>query len=216
MAPDMEVTSTVASGNSNNSSDSDHSNEIPSVSTVSAVTVNSSVANLHSNAENQFKVRPSNYTFLHSFNLKQIKTNIQYDFSVFVLQHTLVCVPTMVSIQNSIAQQSQTQQSDSSFQLALASSSAKNFSTIRESAKTIIAKPMIQKQQLHQNLNKMPGIVFANTIQLQQSQLQAKLQRQSSQVNTSNTHPLTTQTIQRMHKIQLTQATAPTIVQGDK
>lgn len=77
MAPDMEVTSTVASGNSNNSSDSDHSNEIPSVSTVSAVTVNSSVANLHSNAENQFKVSQSNYTFFHNLsNLKYFRQKI--------------------------------------------------------------------------------------------------------------------------------------------
>lgn len=57
MAPEMEVTSTVASGNSNNSSDSDHSNEIPTIATVSAVTMNSSVANLHPSTENQFKVR---------------------------------------------------------------------------------------------------------------------------------------------------------------
>lgn len=56
MAPEMEVTSTVASGNSNMSSDSDHSNEIPTIATVSAVTMNSPVANLHTSTENQFKV----------------------------------------------------------------------------------------------------------------------------------------------------------------
>lgn len=55
MAPEMEVTSTVASGNSNNSSDSDQSNEIP-IATVSAVSLNSSAANLHPNIENQYKV----------------------------------------------------------------------------------------------------------------------------------------------------------------
>lgn len=135
---------------------------------------------------------------------------------ISVFQHTLVCVPTMVSIPNTITQQSQSHQSDSAFQLALASSSTNNFTSIRDSVKTAIAKPTIQQQQLQQNLNKMQGIVFANTIQLQQSQLQAKLQRQSSQPNTSNTLPLTTRTIQRTHKIQLAQAPPPNIVQGDK
>lgn len=134
----------------------------------------------------------------------------------YVFQHTLVCVPTMVSIPNTITQQSQSHQSDSAFQLALASSSTNNFTAIRDSVKTAIAKPTIQQQQLQQNLNKMQGIVFANTIQLQQPQLQAKLQRQSSQPNTSNTLPLTTRTIQRTHKIQLAQAPPPNIVQGDK
>lgn len=56
MAPEMEVTSTVASGNSNHSSDSDQSNEMPAIATVSAVSVNSSNANLHPTIENQFKV----------------------------------------------------------------------------------------------------------------------------------------------------------------
>lgn len=116
----------------------------------------------------------------------------------------------------SIAQQSQSQQSESSFQLALAPSSGKNFTTIRDGTKTTIAKPIIQQQQLQPNINKMQGIVFTNAIQLQQSQLQAKLQRQSSQANTSNTNHLTGRTIQRTHKIQLTQAPPPNIVQGDK
>lgn len=128
---------------------------------------------------------------------------------MFGFQHTLVCVPTMVSIQN--------QQSDSSFQHALASSSGNNFTAISDGVKTTIAKPTIQQHQLQQSINKMQGIVFANTIQLQQSQLQAKIQRQSSQPNTSNTHPLTARTIQRTHKLQLTQAPPPTIVQqGEK
>lgn len=56
MVPEMEVSSTVASSNSNNSSDSDHSNEMPTIATVSAVSLNSSSANMHPNIENQFKV----------------------------------------------------------------------------------------------------------------------------------------------------------------
>lgn len=61
MAPEMEVSSTVASGNSNNSSDSDQSNEMPTIATVSAVSLNSSTANLHPNIENQFKVNFRKY-----------------------------------------------------------------------------------------------------------------------------------------------------------
>lgn len=88
---------------------------------------------------------------------------------------------------------------------------------LKDGIKTTIAKPTIQQQQLQQSINKMQGIVFTNKIQLQQSQLQAKLQRQSPQPNTSNTHPLTTRTIQRTHKIQLAQAPPPTIIhQGEK
>lgn len=132
------------------------------------------------------------------------------------MQHTLVCVPTMMSIPNTISQHSQNQ-SDSSFQLALSSSgSSNNFTTIRDCVKTTIAKPIIQQQQLQQGLNKMQGIVFTNAIQLQQSQLQAKFQRQSIKPNTSTVHPLTARTIQRTHKIQLAQAPPPTIVQGEK
>lgn len=56
MAPEMEVTSTVASGNSNNSSDSDHSNEMPAIAAVSTVSLNSTSTNIHPNIENQFKV----------------------------------------------------------------------------------------------------------------------------------------------------------------
>lgn len=56
MAPEMEVTSTVASGNSNNSSDSDQSNEMPTIASVSTVNVNSSGTNIHPTIENQFKV----------------------------------------------------------------------------------------------------------------------------------------------------------------
>lgn len=56
MAPEMEVTSTVASGNSNNSSDSDQSNELPIGTTLSTVSLNSSTANLHPAIENQYKV----------------------------------------------------------------------------------------------------------------------------------------------------------------
>lgn len=122
----------------------------------------------------------------------------------------------MVSIPNTISQQTQSHQSDSAFQLSLASSSTNNFTAIRDGVKTTIAKPTIHQQQLQQNLNKMQGIVFANTIQLQQSQSHAKLQRQSSQPNISNTLPLTTRTIQRAHKIQLAQAPPPNIVQGEK
>lgn len=55
MAPEMEVTSTVASGNSSSSSDSDQSNEMPTTATVSAVSLNSN-ANLPPNIDNQFKV----------------------------------------------------------------------------------------------------------------------------------------------------------------
>lgn len=70
MAPEMEVTSTVASGNSNNSSDSDQSNEMP-MTTMSAVSLNSSNANLQSNIENQYKVRESamalRFYLLHLF-----------------------------------------------------------------------------------------------------------------------------------------------------
>lgn len=131
-----------------------------------------------------------------------------------IFQHTLVCVPTMVTIPNSIVQQSQSHQSNSTFPLALSSSSNSNFATLKDGIKTTIAKPTttIQQQQSQQNINKMQGIVF-NTIQLQQSQLQAKLQRQSSQTN-----PLTTRTIQqRTHTIQLAQAPPPAIVhQGEK
>lgn len=50
MTPEMEVTSTVASGNSNNSSDSDQSNEIPMGATLSTVSLNPPTI------ENQFKV----------------------------------------------------------------------------------------------------------------------------------------------------------------
>lgn len=131
---------------------------------------------------------------------------------LLIFQHTLVCVPTMVTIPNSIVQQSQSHQSNSTFPLALSSSSNSNFATLKDGIKTTIAKPTttIQQQQSQQNINKMQGIVF-NTIQLQQSQLQAKLQRQSS-------HPLTTRTIQqRTHTIQLAQAPPPAIVhQGEK
>lgn len=109
-----------------------------------------------------------------------------------------------MSLANSISQQPQGHESDTSFQLALASSSTKNFATIKDGSKTTI-KPIIQQQQPQQNINKMQGVVFANTIQLQQPQVQAKLQRQSLQ-NTSNTRPLPTRTIQRTHKIQLNQA----------
>lgn len=56
MAPEMEVTSTVASGNSNNSSDSDQSNEMSTIATVSAVSLNSTGSNFHPTIENQFKV----------------------------------------------------------------------------------------------------------------------------------------------------------------
>lgn len=120
----------------------------------------------------------------------------------------------MVSMPNSISQQTQSHQSDSTFQLALASSS-NNFTAIRDGTKVTIVKPTIQQQQLQQNLNKIQGIVFANTIELPQAQLQAKLQRQSTQTNASNTHPLTMRTIPR--KIQLTQAPPSTIVlQGEK
>lgn len=126
----------------------------------------------------------------------------------------------MVSIPNTITPQPQIHQSDSSFQLALASSTHStnnNFAAIRDNVKATIAKPTIQQQQLQQSLNKMQGIVFANSIQLQQAQQQAKLQRQSPQQNTSNTHPLATRTIQRAHKIQLTQAPPPPIIQqGEK
>lgn len=118
----------------------------------------------------------------------------------------------MMSMANSIAQQSQGQQSDSSFQLALASSSGKNSAMIRDCGKKSIVEPTIQQQQLQQNMN----IVFTNTIQLQQSQLQAKLQRQSLAANTGNTNPSTARTIQRTHKIQLTQAPPPNIVQAEK
>lgn len=133
----------------------------------------------------------------------------------------------MVTIPNTITQQSQSHQSDSStFQLALASTAQTNsFTAIRDGLKTTtttIAKPAtIQQQQLQQNLNKMQGIVFTNAIQLQQSQLQAaKLQRQSitaqQQPNTSKTiattQSLTTRTIQRPHKIQIPQAPLPQVV----
>lgn len=123
----------------------------------------------------------------------------------------------MVSIPNTINQHSQNQ-TDSSFQLALSSSgNSSNFTTIRDGVKTTIAKPIIQQQPLQQSLNKMQGIVFTNAIQIQQSQLQAKLQRQSIKPNASIAHPLTTRTIQRTHKIQLAQAPPPTIVQqGEK
>lgn len=133
---------------------------------------------------------------------------------IFFFQHTLVCVPTMVTIPSSISQQPQSQQSNSAFPLALSASSNNNFATLKDAIKTTIAKPSIHQQQ---NINKMQGIVF-NTIQLQQPQIQAKLQRQSSQPNTSNTHTLTTRTIQqRTHKIQLAQAPPPTIIhQGEK
>lgn len=72
MAPEMEVTSTVASGNSNNSSDSDQSNEVPTIATVSAVSLNSSGTNLHPTIENQFKVSES----IFDANAKQISFRI--------------------------------------------------------------------------------------------------------------------------------------------
>lgn len=56
MTPEMEVSSTVASGNSNNSSDSDQSNEIPLGATLSTVNLSSSTANIHPSIENQYKV----------------------------------------------------------------------------------------------------------------------------------------------------------------
>lgn len=120
-------------------------------------------------------------------------------------------------IPNSIIHQTQSgQQSNSSFQLALASSGGNSFTTIRDGIKTI-AKPTTIQQQQVQAINKMQGIVFnCNTIPLQQTQLQAKLQRQSSQSNISNTINPLTRTIQRTHKIQLTQAPPPNIIQGDK
>lgn len=121
----------------------------------------------------------------------------------------------MMSLSNSISQQPQGHESDRSFQLAVASSSTKNSVTIRDGSKPTI-KPIIQQQQQQQqNKNQMQGIVFANTIQLQQPQIQAKLQRQSLQ-DTSNTRSLTTRTIQRTHRIQLNQASTATIVQGEK
>lgn len=138
-------------------------------------------------------------------------------FFLSAVQHTLVCVPTMVTIPNTIS----TQQSESTFQLA-STGQTSSFTAIRDGLKTTtttITKPAtIQQQQLQQNLNKMQGIVFANTIQLQQTQLQAaaKLQRQSTiqqQANTSKTtQSLTARTIQRAHKIQIPQAPPPQVV----
>lgn len=136
----------------------------------------------------------------------------------------------MVTIPNTITQQSQGNQSEpATFQLTLASTAQTNsFTAIRDGLKTTtatIAKPVtIQQQQLQQSLSKMQGIVFANTIQLQQPQLQAaKLQRQlttqqqqQQQQNTSKTTtttvapPLTARTIQR--KIQIPQAPPPQII----
>lgn len=65
----------------------------------------------------------------------------------------------MVSMASSISQQTQSHQSDSTFQLALASSS-NNFTAIRDGTKVTIVKPTIQQQQLQQNLNKIQGIVL--------------------------------------------------------
>lgn len=119
----------------------------------------------------------------------------------------------MMSLSNAISQQQPGHESTTSFQLALASSSTKNFTAMKDGPKTI-TKPIIQQQQ--QNINKMQGIVFANMQQqLQQPQVPAKLQRQSLQ-NASNTRPLTTRPIQRTHKFQLNQASTATIIQGEK
>lgn len=226
MAPEMEVSSTVASGNSNHSSDSDQSNEMP-MTTVSAVSLNASAVNLHPNIENQYKV--SEFDRFICAIVQFVHWLLMFSSVICVMQHTLVCVPTMVTIPNTITQQSQGHQSDSPFQLALAATGpANSFTAIRDGLKTttttttLSAKPAtMQHQQLQQNLSKMQGIVFANAIQLQQSQLPAttavKLQRQSTapqqQPNTSKTtQPLAARTIQRAHKIQIPQAPPPQIV----
>lgn len=83
MAPEMEVTSTVASGNSNNSSDSDQSNEIP-IATVSAVSLSSSAANLHPNIENQFKVSETDSSLAHFARFLCI-------FLIFIVFHIFPC-----------------------------------------------------------------------------------------------------------------------------
>lgn len=187
MAPEMEVSSTVVSGNSNNSSDSDHSNEMPSIATVSGINLNTSGVNTNT-------VPPT----------------------------TLVCVqtiPAIVSVPNSLTHQTQNKSSDSVFQLAFTAAGTSNSLTAQGNRiKTTIAKqPTIQQQQLQQ-IGKMQGIVYANpsinTIQLQQSQLQAaKILRQSTQPSTSNAHPLLNRAIQRAQKIQLSQLPAPVVTQ---
>lgn len=127
----------------------------------------------------------------------------------------------MVTIPNTITQQSQSHQSESTFQLALASTAQTNsFTAIRDGLKTTIAKPVtIQQQQLQQNFNKMQGIVFANAIQLQAAKLQRQSTTQQKQqpnrsktTATTTTQPLAARTIQRAHKIQLPQALPPQIV----
>lgn len=127
----------------------------------------------------------------------------------------------MVTIPNTITQQSQSHQSESTFQLALASTAQTNsFTAIRDGLKTTIAKPVtIQQQQLQQNFNKMQGIVFANAIQLQAAKLQRQSTTQQQQqpnrsktTATTTTQPLAARTIQRAHKIQLPQAPPPQIV----
>lgn len=186
MAPEMEVSSTVVSGNSNNSSDSDHSNEMQSIATVSGINLNSSGVNTNT-------VPPT----------------------------TLVCVqtiPAIVSVPNSLSHQTQNKSSDSVFQLAFTTAGSNNSLTAQGNRiKTTIAKqPTIQQQQLQQ-IGKMQGIVYANpsinTIQLQQSQLQAKILRQSTQPSTSNAHPLLNRAIQRAQKIQLAQLPSPVVTQ---
>lgn len=88
MAPEMEVSSTVASGNSNNSSDSDQSNEVPAIAAVPALNINASHANLQPSIENQFKVNNWKTLFTYLTFFCNFDCNLKRNFSIhwFVFQ----------------------------------------------------------------------------------------------------------------------------------
>lgn len=204
----MEVSSTV-SGNSNNSCDSDQSNEMPSIATVSGVSLNSS-SGINLNPPTTLVCVP---TVVSVSNAMAQAQNQQSD-SVFHL--------TLASTGNNHIITQRDALKTTIAVSAMRSLVRKKYFCFEKNKKILIflqqtptiAKPIIHQQQLHQNINKMQGIVYTNspsinTIQLQQAQLQTKLQRQSS--IPSNPHPLLSRTIQRAQKIHLTH-TPPTSI----
>lgn len=208
----MEVSSTV-SGNSNNSCDSDQSNEMPSIATVSGVSLNSS-SGINLNPPTKLVCVPTVVSVSNAMTQAQ---NQQSD-SVFhltlastgnnhiITQRDALKTTIAVSAMRSLVRKKY---------FCFLSEMKKNKKIMIFLQQTpTIAKPIIHQQQLHQNNNKMQGIVYTNspsinTIQLQQAQLQTKLQRQSSLP--SNPHPLLSRTIQRAQKIHLTH-TPPTSI----
>lgn len=187
MPPEMEVSSTVVSGNSNNSSDSDHSNEMPSIATVSGV-------NLNSSGINNNTVPPTTLVCVQTI-------------------PTIVSVPNSLSHN----QQNKSGDSVFQLAFTTAGTSNSLTVQGNRIKTTIAKQPTIQQQQLQQISKMQgivyanPSI---NTIHLQQSQLQARqILRQSTQPSTSNAHPLLNRAIQRAQKIQLAQLPSPVVTQ---